>query len=190
MTSAETSEKEKMCSGELHFPSAKELCEARLRTKRVCQEANNQPYTDAGMARRKELIQGLLGGENAYAEPPFFVDYDFNLAFGKDFYANHSCTILNSAMVEVGDRVMLGPGVVISTPSHPLDRALRASGAEVAKPVKIGSDVWLGANVTVCQGVTIGDNVVVGANSVVTKDLAGDAVYGGTPAKLIKKINQ
>lgn len=33
----------------------------------------------------------------------------------------------------------------------------------IAKPIRIGNDVWIGGNVTILPGVTIGDNVVVAA---------------------------
>ncbi len=41
------------------------------------------------------------------------------------------------------------------------------------------------------SGVTISDNVVIGSHSTVTKDLLESrAIYGGTPAKLIKRIEE
>lgn len=53
--------------------------------------------------------------------------------------------------------------------------------------VKIGSDVWLGEGVSILNGVTIGDGAIVGANSFVNKNVPPYTIYGGTPAKLIKK---
>jgi maltose O-acetyltransferase len=46
---------------------------------------------------------------------------------------------------------------------------------------------WVGANVFVNPGIVIGKNSVIGANSVVTKDVPPFEVWGGVPAKLIRK---
>ena len=60
-------------------------------------------------------------------------------------------------------------------------------GAVINK-INIGSDVWIGARVTILSGVEIKKRVVVGAGSVVTSDLESGYVYGGVPAKKIKKL--
>ncbi len=51
----------------------------------------------------------------------------------------------------------------------------------------IGNDVWIGQNVTIMPGVKIGDGAIIAANSTVTKNIEPYAIYGGNPAKFIKK---
>lgn len=46
---------------------------------------------------------------------------------------------------------------------------------------------FIGANVVICNAVTIGENSIVGAGSVVTKDIPDNEIWGGNPAKFIKK---
>lgn len=53
--------------------------------------------------------------------------------------------------------------------------------------VVIGNDVWIGNGVTILSGVTIGDGAVVAARAVVVKDVPPYTVYGGNPAKFIKR---
>lgn len=51
----------------------------------------------------------------------------------------------------------------------------------------IGNDVWIGQNVTIMPGVKIGDGAIIAANSIVGKNIESYSIYGGNPAKLIKK---
>ena len=54
-------------------------------------------------------------------------------------------------------------------------------------PITIGNDVWVGRRVIILNGVSIGDGAVVGAGAIVTKDIPPYEVWGGVPAKFIKK---
>jgi chloramphenicol O-acetyltransferase type B len=51
----------------------------------------------------------------------------------------------------------------------------------------IGSDVWLGAESLIMPGVQIADGAVIAARAVVTKNIGPYEIWGGNPAKLIKK---
>jgi acetyltransferase-like isoleucine patch superfamily enzyme len=59
----------------------------------------------------------------------------------------------------------------------------------IIKPINVGNNVFIGADCLILPGVTIEDNIVLGARSVVTKNLAKNAVYAGTPARFIKSID-
>jgi chloramphenicol O-acetyltransferase type B len=67
-------------------------------------------------------------------------------------------------------------------------------GTEASNPtltfkhdIAIGNDVWIGAGVTIMPGVTIADGAVIGANALVTKDVGPYEIWGGVPAKFIRK---
>ena len=55
------------------------------------------------------------------------------------------------------------------------------------KPIHIGHHCWIGTGATVLQDVTIGDGAIVAAGAVVTKDIPPYEVWGGVPAKFIRK---
>jgi acetyltransferase-like isoleucine patch superfamily enzyme len=55
-------------------------------------------------------------------------------------------------------------------------------------PVHIGNNVWIGTRCIILKGVTIGDNSVIAAGSVVTRDVPGNTLAGGNPAKVLRQI--
>ncbi|SEG18671.1 acyltransferase [Flavobacterium urumqiense] len=57
----------------------------------------------------------------------------------------------------------------------------------VSFPIVLEKDVWLGCNVVVLKGVCIGEGAVVAAGSVVIKSIPAYEIWGGVPAKFIKK---
>lgn len=53
--------------------------------------------------------------------------------------------------------------------------------------IVIGNDVWIGRESVIMPGVKIGDGAIIAAYSVVAKNVPAYAVFGGNPAKFIKK---
>jgi len=51
----------------------------------------------------------------------------------------------------------------------------------------IGNDVWIGSNSLVKAGVRIGDGAVIGMGSVLTKDVGDYEIWGGNPARIIRR---
>lgn len=59
-----------------------------------------------------------------------------------------------------------------------------------AKPVVVEDDVVIGANAVVLEGVTVGKGAVVAAGAIVIDDVAPYTVVAGTPARVIKEIDE
>jgi tetrahydrodipicolinate N-acetyltransferase len=59
-----------------------------------------------------------------------------------------------------------------------------------AKPVVVEDDVVIGANAVVLEGVTVGKGAVVAAGAIVIEDVAPYTVVGGTPARVLKEIDE
>lgn len=110
------------------------------------------------------------------------------IALGKNIAINSGCYINGFGEVEMGDFVLIGTNVTISSGMHPIDGKYPTviERGSVPKKITIGEGVWLGAGVVIMPGVTIGRGTVVGANSVVTKDTSEFSVVAGIPARKIK----
>ena len=181
-------EKEKMLSGQPFNALDSALCNERKRAKAICFEFN-QLHPDQKGKRQQKLAALFAEALQPSIEPTFFCDYGYNIHLGKQFYANHNCTILDGAPVHIGDNVLLGPNVTISTTSHPMDANLRSQGITEAHPIHIGNKVWIGMGAHILPGVSIGDEAVIAAGAVVTNDVPEKTLVAGVPAKIIRKID-
>jgi maltose O-acetyltransferase len=166
----------------------KEVDALKLHALKGCQKLNAIDVTD--YETREKIIRELFGsaGTNPIVLPVFNCDNGKNIHVGDEFLANYNVTILDIREVSIGNHVMIGPNTLITSVGHPLSPMGRRKHLGIAKPVKIGNDVWIGGNVTILPGVTIGNNVVIAAGAVVTKDIPDNCVAGGVPAKVIKEI--
>jgi 2,3,4,5-tetrahydropyridine-2,6-dicarboxylate N-acetyltransferase len=79
----------------------------------------------------------------------------------------------------VGKNCHVGAGAVLAGVIEPPS----------AKPVVLEDNVLIGANAVVLEGVTIGEGSVVAAGAVVLEDVAPYTVVAGTPARVIKQID-
>lgn len=133
----------------------------------------------------EELFQ-----DDPWVEPPVAMDYGYNVKIGKNVFINFHSVFLDTCLITIGDRTLVGPNVSFFSGFHPLDPALRdgTRGPELGKEVHIKEDCWIGGNVVILPGVTIGRGSTVGAGSVVTKDVPEFTVVAGNPARIIRKI--
>ena len=96
--------------------------------------------------------------------------------------------------IEIGSHVNIGAGCMIMDSNFHstdwkdrLDRRKDIANHRNA-PIKIGDVVFIGARSIICKGVTIGDHAMIAAGSVVVTDVPADEVWGGNPARFIKRI--
>jgi acetyltransferase-like isoleucine patch superfamily enzyme len=108
------------------------------------------------------------------------------LRVGKNFGCNTGTYINAIGGISMGDDVLIGSNVTISSGKHEIEGRERSvfSRPTVLMPITFGDDVWLGAGASVLPGIHIADGTVVGANSVVTKSTAPYSVVVGIPARV------
>jgi acetyltransferase-like isoleucine patch superfamily enzyme len=90
-------------------------------------------------------------------------------------------------LVTIGDDVFVGPNVVFTDDPHPMNCPRYEEckgGATVRRLARIG------ANSTILPGVEIGEGSLIGAGSVVVHDVPAGAVVAGSPARVIKMVDE
>ena len=85
-----------------------------------CQIFNSLDDTD--LESQYEQLCKMLGsvGENVWIGKRFNCDNGKNIFIGDNFIANFNLTILDIAEVHIGDNVMFGPNVLVTSVGHPL----------------------------------------------------------------------
>jgi acetyltransferase-like isoleucine patch superfamily enzyme len=179
--------KEKMLAGEMFQSFDKELVQERWLATELCTRLNSLHPSDSEtrISIYNQLFQQV--GKSIFIETPFRCDYGKNIRIGSHFFANFNCVFLDSAPIQIGNHVLLGPNVQLYTSAHPLDTILRKKLFQFAQPIVIEDHVWIGGNVVINPGVTIGSNSVIGSGSVVTKSIPANVIAAGNPCRVIRE---
>lgn len=123
-----------------------------------------------------------------WIQPGVVIAQSNRLSIGKHFGCNSGTYINAVGGITMGDYVLLGSNVTISSGIHSIDGRFPPVYARpsIPKAIAIGDDVWIGAGAVILPGVTLRTGTVIGANSVVTRDTEEYGVYAGAPARKIR----
>lgn len=125
-------------------------------------------------------------------------DTSKKLIIGKNCKLGDNVHIVANEKVIIGDNCLMASKIFISDTNHgDYSKAATGSSPDIPpdgrplcmKPVSIGNNVWIGENVCILLGVSIGNGCIIGANSVVSKDISGNCIAAGSPARIIKIYN-
>ena len=128
-------------------------------------------------------------GENVNIQKGVYFGKGKKISIGNNSGSGEYSRLAQADDIIIGNDVMIGQELMIITHNHKFsDKSvlLRLQGG-ISQPVIIKDNVWIGARVIILPGVTVGQGSVIAAGAVVVKDVPPYAVYGGVPAKLIKK---
>jgi len=155
--------------------------------------------------------RGLLLGKGAKVYPFVLIDRPRNVSFGKNTIVypfvyvmsqnpngwlqvgenceiNSFSTLLCGNGVQIGNYVLLSPGVkIISSTNYYKPNWLIASNPHVGGKVIIEDNVHIGTNAVILPNVRIGSGSIIGAGSIVTESVPNDTIAYGVPCRTHKK---
>jgi len=95
--------------------------------------------------------------------------------------------------ISIGNNVKIGSGTILhDSDHHELDPERRRYDSEHVGEnltgVIVEDDVFIGANCTILKNVRIGEGSIIAAGSIVTKEVPSGEIWGGVPARYLKKL--
>jgi UDP-2-acetamido-3-amino-2,3-dideoxy-glucuronate N-acetyltransferase len=121
-----------------------------------------------------------------------FVEIQKGAVIGSDCKISSHSFICEGVTIE--DRVFVGHSVVFINDRYP--RATNANGELqseqdwAVQETRVKSGASIGSGSVILCDVTIGENAIVGAGSVVTKNVPANAVVVGSPARVLRYLQQ
>jgi maltose O-acetyltransferase len=139
-----------------------------------------------GLFIRWLVYKCLLGKLDSFARfyPGVFFTHTYGIRIGHDFGVNTGTLLDGRGGIEIGDKVLIGPNVVIvSSQHHFTDPDIPITNLDhIMMPVKIADDVWIGAHAVIRGGVSIGRGAIIAAGAIVTHDVGEYKIVAGVPA--------
>lgn len=139
-----------------------------------------------GLRRAILRAWGASLAPSARVRPTARISSPWNLAMGRESSLGDRCVL------DAHARITLGDFVTVSQHAH-LCAAMLGPGAEAyAKspgpaPITLGDDAWISTDAFVGPGVSVGPGAILGSKAVAFHDLEAWTIYGGEPARPLKK---
>ncbi len=135
---------------------------------------------------RRALLRlfGARIGPGAVIYPSARVWAPWNLVMERGSCLAEGVDCYNVALVSVGEGAVISQRAYLCSASHDPHRI---DFPLTAGPITIGAQSWVAAEAFIGPGVRIGERAVVAARAVVMRDVPGEQIVGGNPAKQIRQ---
>ncbi|MDN5928747.1 MAG: acyltransferase [Hyphomicrobiales bacterium] len=114
-----------------------------------------------------------------------------DVVIGENSYINSGCVLYSGNGIRIGRDVLIAANCTLAATNHAFDRSdlpIRLQGFQPSRGgIVIEDNVWIGANSVLLDGTVVETGCVVAAGSVLRGRLKAGHLYGGTPARLIRR---
>lgn len=129
-------------------------------------------------------------GKNVLVDYGIYLRYLNKIYLGNGVEINRGCKFYPSykfreSKIIIGDNAVIAPDVIFFGAGQNSSDITK----DVSHTITIHDSVYIGGGSIIRYGVEIGKNSIVAAGSVVVKDIPESCLYGGVPAKFIKKLS-
>ena len=133
----------------------------------------------------RPLLLRLAGASVAFPATihrPLYIYHAGGLIIGRFAFINQGVRMEGRKTIQIGEGALIGPFCCIENVNH------RPEGSEEL-PVTIGKGAWIGGGSILLPGAEVGEGAVVAAGSVVRGRVAPRELWGGVPARSLRKLD-
>lgn len=159
-------------------------CEV-LRTRVFVGLANILPNFNTISTFVRPILLRLAGARVSFPATihrPLFIYHAGGLIIDRYAFINQGVRMEGRKTIHIGEGALVGPFCCIENVNH------RPEGSEEL-PVTIGKGAWIGVGSILLPGSEVGDGAVVAAGSVVRGRVAPRELWGGVPARPLRKLD-
>lgn len=128
-------------------------------------------------------------GDNVAIHPNVYFFGLKNLSVGNNVSIHPMCYIDAVGTIEIGDDVSIAHSTTILSTEHKFDNLeanIKDQGVLCKKTI-IHSNVWIAAGCRILAGTVINSGSILASGAVLKEIVEKNSIYGGIPAKFIKK---
>jgi len=151
----------------------------------INQVVTRLPFSFIRIFILKHLFSLKIGHHSYVACKVSFI-CPWKISIGNNCMINSYVLLDGREHINIKNNVDISWHVKVFTLQHDPESAEHKS---IGRNVVIESDCWIATSAIILPGIRLGEGCVIAAGAVVTKDTLPFTVYGGVPAKPIKKRN-
>ena len=127
---------------------------------------------------------GAKVGHGARVHASAMIWLPANLELGEQVLIGPGVRLYNQGRITIGARSVISQRAHICASSHDVHDPLFQL---VLRPITIGEHCWVASEAFVGPGVTMGDRAVLGARAALFVDAEANGIYSGNPAVFVKR---
>ena len=133
---------------------------------------------------------GIPCGKDTRVVGPMFLGNVSQVSFGDGVWVGREFKVYGNGSVSIGNNIDIAPDVAFVTGSHEIGDSRRRAGEGLSYQIAVRDGCWIGARSTILGNTTVREGCVIAAGAMVHRSTDADSLYGGVPAKLIRRLDQ
>jgi putative colanic acid biosynthesis acetyltransferase WcaF len=133
----------------------------------------------------RRLLLRMFGArveQGVHVFPSVRINIPWNLTLSDSCAVGDRAILYALGAIHIGARATVSQGAHLCAGTHDIKDPARPL---LKLPILIGNDAWVCAEAFIGPGVVVGEGAIVGARAVAMKNVPGNAIVAGNPARLI-----